>query len=137
MTDLINLLQQAAANSERLALKATGLKPRHLHILRIVQATPGIRSGDLTRAANLDRKVASWFFKTLLTDGLIRDKVAENDARQRQFWVTPKAARRIAAADVPYKALEFRIADQAPGPLANVDLFLKRVAEIGADDGER
>lgn len=134
MTDLINLLQQAAANSERLVLKHTGLPTRHLQILRIVQGNPGIRTADLSRAANLDRGNASWFFKALLKDGLLRDKVADGDARQRQFWTTAKANRRIAAAEAPYKAIEFRIANQAAGPLSQTALFLTRVSEIGGDD---
>lgn len=136
MTDLINLLQQAAANTERLAFKATGIKPRHLQIIRIVADNPGIRSADLMRAAGLDRGVASWFFKTLLKDGLLRDKVAENDARQRQFWPTPKAIRRIAAAAAPFKDLEMLIANECRSSVTQFSATLQDIGRIGGDDGE-
>jgi DNA-binding MarR family transcriptional regulator len=76
-------------------LAEVGLRPRHLHVLRYLDARGEMSQQELATGIGVDSGNLVDVLDVLQHDGLIRREVDRADRRRRQLQLTPSGKRRL------------------------------------------
>lgn len=76
-------------------LAALGIRPRHLHVLRYLEAHGPMSQQDLATGIRVDSGNLVDTLDDLQRDGLIRREIDPADRRRRQLELTPSGTRRL------------------------------------------
>lgn len=79
-------------------LRPLRLRPRHLHVLRYLDAAGAISQTELAEGISVDPANLVETIDQLEVDGLIRREVDSDDRRRRRISLTPAGRRKLRAA---------------------------------------
>jgi len=131
---LMKVGQLAAAERNEPHFRAAGLPPSSYTILKVLQANPGLRQGQLATALRIKPALMTKLIRGFEDAGLVHRHVPDGDRRTVELTLTAAGQARVDAADGHFDAA--RAAEEAGMTVAEVDelrRLLRRYLGIGTD----